>query len=62
MSAKTDKLKLEYTKLTDAERSEILRFIQQFENSSLIQKGSLSETLSKSLGPTDANKCSCCGK
>ena len=62
MSAKTDKFKLEYTKLTDAEKSELLRFISDYQNGSEFQKGSLSEALRKSLGPTDSAKCGCCGK
>lgn len=62
MSAKTDKFKLEFTKLTEIEKKELIKFINDYEAGSTIQKGNLSESLRKSLGPTDASKCGCCGK
>lgn len=62
MSVKTDKLKLEFTKLTDAERRDFIAFIADYERSSTIQKGSLNEALKRSLGPTDSAKCACCGR
>lgn len=62
MSAKTDKFKLEYTKLTDSEKQELVRFIAEYQSANTFQKAILGETLSKSLGPTDSAKCGCCGK
>lgn len=62
MSVKTDKLKLEYTKLTDAERRDFVVFITEYETGNTIQKGRIGDTLNKSLGPTDSAKCACCGR
>lgn len=62
MSAKTDKFKLEFTKLTDIEKADLIKFINEYEGGSTLQKGNLSESLRKSLGPTDSGKCGCCGK
>nr|WP_315200593.1 hypothetical protein [uncultured Flavobacterium sp.] len=62
MSAKTDKFKFEFTKLSDVEKTDLIKFINEYQNGSTLQKGNLNESLRKSLGPTDAGKCGCCGK
>ena len=62
MSAKTDKFKLEFTKLTDAEKEDFIRFINEYQRGTYQQKVTFSESLKRSLGPTDSAKCGCCGK
>ncbi len=62
MSAKTEKFKYEFTKLSETEKAELIKFINDYQNGSTFHKANLSEYLRKSLGPTDASKCGCCGK
>ena len=66
MSVKTDKVKSGYTELSDSERQEVIKFINEFEQSGPLGKVNLSkrsrETFNKSLGPTGSNDCPCCGK
>jgi len=62
MSTKTEKLKYEFTKLLDTEKAELTKFIMEYQTSTNLQKANLNESLRKSLGPTDAAKCGCCGK
>lgn len=66
MSVKSDKVKSGYTELSDAERQDVINFINEYEKSGSLGKVNLSkrarETFSKSLGPTGSNNCPCCGK
>jgi len=66
MSVKSDKVKSGYTELSDAERQDVIKFINEYEQSNYSGKVNLSErargTFSKSLGPTGNNECPCCGK
>lgn len=62
MSVKTDKFKLEFTKLSATEKNELIRFIAEYQDSSNVIQENLSANLRKSLGPTDAAKCGCCGR
>lgn len=62
MSAKTEKFKYEFTKLSDTEKTELIKFINEYQAGTTFYKANLSESLRKSLGPTDASKCGCCGK
>ena len=62
MSAKTEKFKYEFTKLSDAEKAELVKFINEYQAGTTFYKTNLSESLRKSLGPTDASKCGCCGR
>lgn len=57
-----DKFKLEFTILTDIEKAELIKFINEYQGSSTLQKGNLNESLKRSLGPMDSGKCGCCGK
>jgi hypothetical protein len=66
MSVKSDKVKSGYTELSDAERQDVIRFINEYEQSSYTGKINLSErargATNKSLGPTGNNECPCCGR
>ena len=62
MSAKTDKFKLEFTKLTDTEKDDFIKFINDYQRGTYLQKGIITDSLKRSLGPTDSVKCGCCGK
>jgi len=66
MSVKSDKVKSGYTELSDAEKLEVKKFINEYDLSTYSGKINLSErakeTFSKSLGPTGGNNCPCCGK
>lgn len=62
MSNKTDRLKLEFFKLSDYEKSELINFINQHRNSGYQEQEILKEKIRSSLGPTDSAQCGCCGK
>lgn len=62
MSVKTDKLKLDFTKLSEEEKAEVINFINDYQRGTQTYKTNLSESLKRSLGPMDAGKCACCGK
>jgi hypothetical protein len=62
MSAKTDKFKLEFTKLTEVEKVELIKFINDYQSSNTVQKSYVTESLKRSLGPTDSAQCGCCGR
>lgn len=66
MSVKSDRVKTSYADLSDEERNEVKRFINDYDSSTysgkLELKTRVNESLSKSLGPTFGNRCSQCGK
>jgi hypothetical protein len=66
MSVKSDKVKSGYTELSEPERQEVIKFINEYEQTSRSGKINLSErargTFNKSLGPTGNNNCPCCGR
>ena len=67
MSKKSEQVKAGYATLDFSERQEVLRWIQNYENSSISQRSILlaeSERLSnkQSVGPRNENACACCGR
>ena len=65
----TDKVKIVlngYAHLSESEKTEFIREINDYINKSDFQKGQLNEKLSgevkRVLGPTSSAICSCCGR
>lgn len=49
-----------FTDLTDDQQKKLLKELKAYD--STFYKGSVNESLSKSLGPMDTNSCPMCGK
>jgi hypothetical protein len=62
MSQQTDSIKRASTKLTSAERKEIIKFLEDYEKGTINEQRNLSDSLEKSLGPLATSRCAICGK
>jgi len=51
-----------YSKLGYDERKQVREFISKYEDTEFAKRGSLIESIQKSLGPTSQDICPCCGK
>ena len=66
MSKKSEQVKSGYASLDTTERTDVIRFINEFEESASHKRQSLTESADKlsgkSVGPRNTNGCACCGK
>lgn len=66
MSVNAERLKTGYADLSDDDKNDLKRFINDYDTSTYARKIELksraTDALNKSLGPTFGNRCSQCGK